>query len=43
MTFVEGEQALSAWMAENAYVSWIVRRRPWELVPRGTSSLTVAI
>ena len=31
MTFVEGEQALSAWMAENAYVSWVVRTRPWEL------------
>ena len=31
MTFIEGEQALSAWMAENAYVSWIVRDRPWEL------------
>jgi hypothetical protein len=31
MTFVEGEQALSGWMAENAYVSWVVRGRPWEL------------
>jgi hypothetical protein len=31
MTFVEGEQALSAWMAENACVSWAVRGRPWEL------------
>jgi hypothetical protein len=31
MTFVEGEQALSAWMAENAYVSWVVRDRPWDL------------
>jgi GIY-YIG catalytic domain-containing protein len=31
MTFVEGEQALSAWMAENAYVSWVVRELPWEL------------
>lgn len=31
MTFVEGEQALSAWMAENAHVSWAVRDRPWEL------------
>jgi GIY-YIG catalytic domain len=31
MIFVEGEQALSAWMAENAYVSWVVRDRPWEL------------
>jgi hypothetical protein len=31
MTFVEGERALSAWMAENAYVSWSVRQQPWEL------------
>jgi hypothetical protein len=31
LTFIEGEQALSAWMAENAYVSWAVRDRPWEL------------
>jgi hypothetical protein len=31
LTFIEGEQALSAWMAENAYVSWVVRDRPWEL------------
>jgi hypothetical protein len=31
MTFVEGEQALSSWMAENAYVSWVGRDRPWEL------------
>jgi hypothetical protein len=31
MTFVEGEQVLSAWMAENAYVTWMVRPRPWEL------------
>jgi hypothetical protein len=31
MTFVAGEQALSAWMAENAYVSWVARERPWEL------------
>lgn len=30
-TFIEGEQALSAWMAENAYVSWVVRDNPWEL------------
>ena len=31
LTFVEGEQALSAWMAESAYVSWVVHERPWEL------------
>ena len=30
-TFVEGEQAISAWMAENAFISWVVRQSPWEL------------
>jgi hypothetical protein len=30
-TFVEGEQTLSAWMADNAFVSWVIRERPWEL------------
>lgn len=31
MTFGEGERALSAWMAENAFVSCLVRSSPWEL------------
>lgn len=31
MTFVSGEQALSRWMAENAFVAWMVSSRPWEL------------
>lgn len=31
MTFLDGEQALSAWMALNARVAWIVRPQPWEL------------
>jgi hypothetical protein len=30
-TFGSGEQTLSAWMAENAFVSWIVREAPWQL------------
>ena len=29
MTFVDGEQKLSAWMAENAFVSWVVDPEPW--------------
>jgi hypothetical protein len=29
MTFGKGEQALSMWMAENAFVSWIVHPQPW--------------
>jgi hypothetical protein len=31
MTFGAGEQALSEWMARNAFVSWVVRESPWEL------------
>jgi hypothetical protein len=31
MTFGAGEQVLSAWMAENAFVSWVVGEAPWEL------------
>jgi hypothetical protein len=29
--FGGGEQRLSDWMARNAFVSWAVRERPWEL------------
>ena len=30
-TFVSGERVLSEWMAENAFVSWVVREQPWDL------------
>jgi hypothetical protein len=30
-TFADGEQLLSAWMSENAFVSWVIRERPREL------------
>lgn len=29
--FNEGEENLSQWMAENAYVAWVVREAPWEI------------
>jgi hypothetical protein len=29
--FGTGEQLLSEWMAANAFVSWLVRKHPWEL------------
>jgi hypothetical protein len=29
--FASGEQALSEWMEENAFVSWVERKKPWEL------------
>ena len=31
MTFALGEQALSAWMADNALVSWVAVDSPWEV------------
>jgi hypothetical protein len=30
-TFADGEQLLSAWMSQNALVSWLIYERPWEL------------
>ena len=29
LTFAGGEQALSAWMADNAYVTWLETPEPW--------------
>jgi len=29
--FGDGEQRLSEWMSANAFVSWVVRKQPWEL------------
>lgn len=43
MTFVAGERALSAWLAENAYVSWMVRDRPWELEEELIEALDVPL
>ena len=31
MTFHEGEDVLSEWMSENAYVSWMVHEEPWRV------------
>lgn len=33
-TFVDGEQQLSRWMGEHAYVSWVPHEHPWELEER---------
>ena len=30
MTFADGEAVLSDWMADNAFVCWVVTERPWE-------------
>ena len=31
MTFDTGEETLSQWMDDNAFVTWVVHPRPWEL------------
>ena len=31
MTFDDGEETLSRWMDDNAFVTWVVHPRPWEL------------
>ncbi len=30
-TFGEGEKVLSKWMAENAFVTWVIVEQPWAL------------
>ena len=41
--FSSGEPVLSAWMAENAFVSWVVREKPWELEEALIGRLAAAI
>src|SRR3954453_12418557 len=38
-----GEAALSQWMAENAFVSWLVRDEPWVLEEELIASLDVPL
>lgn len=42
-TFVTGEQVLSAWMEQNAFVSWVACDRPWELEDRLISELDLPL
>lgn len=39
----KGEARLSAWMAENVFVSWIGQDRPWELEDGLPNSLPFVI
>jgi hypothetical protein len=43
MTFVDGEQVLSNWMAANALVSWIVHPQPWVVEHHLISHLDVPL
>lgn len=43
MTFGPGERVLSEWLAENAYVTWLVNPRPWELEERLIRKLSLPL
>ena len=43
MTFAGGEETLSRWMADNAFVCWLVYDRPWELEERLIDRLSVPL
>jgi hypothetical protein len=31
MTFADGEERLSEWLARNALVAWMIKNEPWEV------------
>jgi hypothetical protein len=43
MTFHEGEERLSQWMSENAYVAWIVDSEPWRLEEYAIKQLSLPL
>lgn len=43
MTFHEGEEKLSNWMSENAYVSWVVHEEPWRVEEQAIRQLSLPL
>jgi len=43
MTFANGEQKLSAWLGENAFVTWMVDTQPWLLEGQLIGSLSLPL
>jgi hypothetical protein len=43
MTFADGEQTLSAWMAEHAFVCWLATSAPWEVESQLIASLDLPL
>ncbi len=43
MTFGDGEDVLSGWMAENAFVTWVVDPEPWVLEEQLISGLSLPL
>ena len=43
MTFHEGEDILSEWMSENAFVSWAVHEEPWRVENQAIGRLSLPL
>jgi hypothetical protein len=43
LTFAAGEARLSAWMADNAYVTWVETERPWRAEQRLIASVNLPL
>jgi hypothetical protein len=43
MTFADGEQKISQWLAENAFVTWVICNKPWELESELLSELSLPL
>jgi len=42
-TFAEGEETLSGWLAENAFVSWLQCPAPWDVEARLVQQLSLPL
>jgi hypothetical protein len=43
MTFSDGEEKLSQWMGENAFVTWVVQPEPWYLEDYAIKQLSLPL
>ena len=43
MTFHEGEEVLSEWMSENAFVSWVVHKEPWRIEDQAIRQISLPL
>src|SRR5205814_5523738 len=42
-SFGDGERRLSEWMAENAFVTWVVHDEPWAIEPHVIAKLNLPL
>ena len=42
-TFADGEKILDEWLANNAFVTWVIREHPWEIEKKIIQSVSLPI